>query len=812
MRATHLVAGISHDARHAARTLGRTPWFTAVAVLTLALGIAATTAIFSVINGVLLKPLPFDEPMQLVGIYERAPGINIPVVNQGAATFFTFRDHQRVFEDIGGWDRQQVSIVGRGEPERVEALAVTDATLPLLRVRPMLGRLFNPEDDRPNAPVRVILTYGYWQRKFAGDRDVLGQPLVVNGQAADIIGVLPASFRFLRTNPSVVLPLQPDRADMDGVSFRFQAVARLKPGVTLSDANADIARMIPLLNTIQGFPALRLEPNVRPLAADVIGSIGRVLWILMATVGGVMIIACANVANLFLVRAEGRQQELALRAALGGSRARIAGELLVESLLLGLGAGVVGLLLADAGLGLLKWLAPATLPRLDDIVIDPLVLLFTLAISLVSGVLFGLVPVLRLGEFSSGALKEGGRSGSEGRERHRTRNALAVAQVALALVLLIGSGLMIRTFVAMQRVHPGFVRPHEVQTFRVAIPGEIIEDNGQFARAHELMTERLKAVRGVASVGLSSHITMDGEDNGNPVAVEHVATPAGTFPPFRRLKTVAPGFFEAMGNPLVAGRTITWADIHQARRVVIVSEAFAREYWRTPVAALGRRIQFDDPIWYEIVGVSGNERDDGLNRPATAIVYWPILNEVYMPRTLAYAVRSSRVGDPDFLRELQQAVWSVNPNVPLAAVQTLDHIRDVSMAQTSFILVMLAIAATLALLLGAVGIYGVVAYVATRRTREIGIRLALGATARDVQRLLLRHGLRLTMIGIGAGLAVSLALTRVLSTLLFGVGPTDPVTYVAISALLAGIALMATWIPAFRASRLQPTAALRTIV
>ena len=811
MSHTKLVDGVGNDVRHAAHLLVRSPWFTAVSVLTLALGIGATTAIFSVLNGVLLKPLPFAEPERLVGIYQRAPGINVPVVNQGAATYFTYRDHQRVFEDIGGWDRQQISILGGGEPERVDALAVTDATLPLLRVQPILGRRFTREDDSPGTPVRVILTYGYWQRKFAGDRGVIGQSLIINGKPGEIVGVLPASFKFLQTNPTVLLPLQPDRADMDGVSFGFQAVARLKPGVSVADANADVARIIPLLNAIPGFPALRLEPNVRPLAADVIGNIGGVLWILMATVGGVLVIACANVANLFLVRAEGRHQELALRAALGASRARLARELLTESLLLGLAAGGVGVCLANAGLGVLRLMAPSTLPRIDEIDIDPRVLLFTLAVSLVTGLVFGLVPVFRLGGLDTGALKEGGRGGSDSRVRHRTRNALAVAQVAMALVLLIGSGLMIRTFMAMRQMHPGFERPSDVQTFRVAIPREIVDDDRQFARTHELIVERLKEVRGVASVGLSSHITMDGEDNGNPVAVEQVAVPAGTMPPFRRLKTVAPGFFETMGNPLVAGRAIAWADIHQARRVVVVSETFAREYWRSPADALGKRIQFDAPIWYEIIGVSGMERDDGLNFPATAIVYWPLLNEVYMPRTVAYAVRSSRVGDPNLMRELQQAVWSVNPNLPLAAVQTLGRIRDASMAQTSFVLVMLAIAATLALLLGVVGIYGVIAYVATRRTREIGIRLALGAHAGDVVQLLLRHGLLLTGIGIGAGVVISLGLTRLLSSLLFGVGPTDLVTYVSVSAGLAAIALLATWLPAFRASRLDPNTALRTV-
>jgi putative ABC transport system permease protein len=801
--------GFFQDLRYALRALAKTPSFTAVAVLTLALGIGATAAIFSVVYGVLLKPLTFDEPERLVAVYHRGPGLNIPVMNQGPATYFTYRDNQRAFEDIGAWDRDEVSITGRGEPEHVEALAVTAATLPLLRVRPILGRLFGEEDDRPGSPLGAVLTYGYWQRKFGGARDVLGQPIMIDGKPAVVLGVLPASFRFLRTDPELILPLQPDRAGMNGVSFGFQALARLKPNVTLADANADIARMIPLLNPIPGYAAIRLEPNVRPLVWNVTGDIGRVLWILFATVGGVLLIACANAANLFLVRAEGRQQELAVRASLGASRVHIARELVTESVLLGFAGGAVGLLFADAGLGLLRRLAPTTLPRVEEIGLDPAVLLFTAAISLVSGVAFGLVPVLRFGTPNPSALNEGGRRSSGGPARHRTRNILAVAQVAIALVLLVVSGLMIRTFVAMQQVQPGFVRAEEVQTFRVAIPDEIIDDNRQFARAHEQIAERLRQVPGVVSVGASSHITMDGEDNGNPVSVEHVQVPDGTYPPLRRLKTVAPGFFETMGNPLVAGRAITWTDIHQSRRVVVISDAMAREYWRSPADALGKRLRFDEDIWYDIVGVSGSERDDGLNRPATTIVYWPLLNEVYMPRTLAYAVRSGRVGAPGFMRELQQAVWSVNPNLPLAAVQTLDEIQASSMAQTSFVMVMLGIAASVALLLGVVGIYGVIAYLVTQRTREIGTRVALGAQARDVSWLFLRQGLVLTLTGIVLGIGMSALVTRILSGLLFGVRPIDPATYGAVAASLMAVALFATYLPARRATRVDPLVALR---
>jgi predicted permease len=804
MRRMNAILDFWKDIRHATRVLGRDPGFTVIAVLTLALGIGGTTAIFSVVYGVLLKPLPFPEPERLVGLYHRGPGVNLAVMNQGPATYFTYRDNQRAFEDIGAWDRQEVSITGRGEPERVQALAVTDATLSLLRVQPILGRVFSKEDDTPGSPLRAILTYGYWQRKFGGARDIIGQPLQIDGEPASVVGVLPASFKFLRTDSALLVPLQPNRGET--MSFGFQVLGRLKRGVSISEANADVARMIPLVEQVPGYVKFRLEPNVRPLIQDLVGSLGRrTLWILFGTVGIVLLIACANVANLFLVRAEGRQQELAVRAALGASRLRIARELLMESLIVAVAGGVVGLLFARAVVGLLRRLAPATAPRLDEIGIDPVVLLFTLAISLVTGLLFGLIPVLRFGTPSAATLKEGGRFASGAPSRQRIRNTLVVAEVAMALVLLIVSGLMIRTFVAMRQIQPGFERPEEVQTFRIEVPG----DQVKVTRTHDQIAQRLRQVPGIISVGLSSSITMDGEDNTNPLWVEHVHTSDGELPPLRRFKTFAPGYFQTMGNRLVAGREITWTDIYEARPVVVISEKLAREYWQDPAAALGKRVRGFRPTWYEIIGVVGNERDDGLNQPATAIVYWPMLNDVYRRRNIAYAVRSTRVGAPEFMRELQQAVWSVDPSLPLANVQTLDEIQAGSMTLTSFVMVMLALAAAVALLLGMVGIYGVIAYVAALRTREIGIRIALGAQTGDVRRLFLCHALLLTGAGIGLGIGVSLVLTRIMSSLLFGVGPIDPFTYAAVSAGLAAVALLGTWLPARRASSIDPIVALR---
>ena len=813
------------ELRLLARRLLKAPLFTVVSLITLAVGIGANAAIFSIVYGVLLKPLPFVEPDRLVGVWHTAPGMGVPLLNQSPSTYFTYRDQSRTFQDIGIWDTSTVSITGRGEPERVQALLVTHRTLPMLGVTPAAGRLFTPEDDSPGTPRRVVLTHGYWQRRFGGT-PVVGQSLNVDGRPLEIVGVLPASFMFLRADPQLVMPLQFDRAATFIGNFSYQGIARLKPGVTLEEANADVARMLPGIPdefplppgfTREMYDDLRVGPRVRPLAEDVIGDVGQVLWTLLATVGMVLIIACANVANLSLVRAEGRQQEFAVRTALGASRGRIARSLLSESMALGLAGGAIGILIARAGLALLGWLAPEGLPRLDEIEINGWVLLFTLTVSLGAGLLFGLVPVVRFGEPSVTALKEGGRSASEGPSRHRARNALVVGEIAIALVLLVVSGLMIRTFVALRAVDPGFTGPEQVQTFRVAVPEAVAADPDHAVRTHQQIAEAVARVPGVASVGMTSSITMDGFDSNDPVFVEHVTPEGGSMPPLRRYKWIAPGYFETMGNRVVAGRALTWEDAYERREVVMVSQALAREYFASPAEAIGRRVRNspNDP-WREIVGVAGDERDDGVNAPATTIVYWPLVmdrfwdQETFVYRNLAYVVRSPRTRSEGLMREIQQAVWSVNNSLPIANARSLEEIRSQSMAQTTFALTMLAIAAGVALLLGVVGIYGVIAYVAVQRTREIGVRMALGAQAADVRRLFLGHGLRLVAVGVVIGVAAALASTRLMSALLYGVGPMDPVTYVAVSLVLGAIALTATYLPARRAAGIDPIQALRT--
>lgn len=812
--------------RHALRRLFKSPVFALTALITVGAAIGANALIFSVVNGVLLKPLPFADPARLVGVWHLAPALMEGAMNQSPATYFTYRD-AGVFADMGMWDNSSATITGRGEPERIEVLLVTDGTLPILGVRPALGRGFTSEDDAPGSAETVVLSHKYWQRAFGGRADAIGQSVVVDGKPRQVIGVLPERFRFLRYNPEVVLPFRFNRAEVFVGNFSYQGLARLKPGTTIEQANANIARLIPGIPDHFRLPPgfsrpmyddIKLGPLVRPLEVDVVGDIGQVLWILLGTVSIVLLVACANVANLFLVRAEGRQQELAVRTALGASRRQVIGELMSEALALSFAGGALGLALAYGGIRLLVALNPSQLPRLDEIGLDPIVLVFTFGISLLAGLLFGLIPIGKYANPQLGtALKEGGRGSSEGRERHRARNSLVVAQVALALVLLVASGLMIRTFGAMRSVLPGFVEPEDVLTLRLSIPGALVKDPTHVAITHEQIIRRIEAIPGVVSVAAASSITMDGNDSNDPIFREDQPAPEGQMPPLRRFKWVSENHFRTMGNPLIAGRDITWADTHAKKPVAVISAKLAREFWGSPSAALGRRIRNSPKsLWREVIGVVGDERDDGATKAAPTIVYWPILMEdfwepgVFAQRSLGYLIRTPRLQSAGFLREVQQAVWAVNPNLPLARVETLEEIYNRSMAETAFALVILGIAAGVTLLLGLVGIYGVIAYIVSQRRREVGIRMALGARSGEVQRMFIGRGMVLTAIGLVVGVAASAGLMRLLAALLFGVSPFDPVTYGLVVVGLAAVAFVATWLPARQASGVDPMVALRS--
>ena len=806
------------------RSLGRAPAFTALALATLALGIGANAAIFSVVEGVLLRPLPYPRPDELVGVWHSAPGINIPRLESAPALYFTYLEEGRTFQGVGLWQEGAASVTGLAEPERVSLLHVTHATLPLLGVPPLLGRTFRAEEDvRGSAPV-VVLSYGYWQRRFGGDPAAVGRRLTIDGEAREIVGVMPREFRFLDEHAELYLPERFERAKVTLGGFSYNSVARLKPGVTIREADADVARMLKLaLERFDAPPGFskkmfeeaRIGPKLQPFKRDLLGDVDRVLWVLMATIGMVLLVACANVANLLLVRAEGRQQELAVRAALGASRRQLAREILAESVLLATLGGALGLGLAKGLVRLLVALAPANLPRLDQIGLDAPVLLFTLVVSLGAGVLLSLVPILKYagGRFAP-ALRSGGRSASASRERHRARNGLVVVQVALALVLLVSSGLMIRSFRALREVQPGFRHPEEIQTLRLSIPDKQVREPDAAARMQQAIQEKLAALPGVASVGLASSIPLDGGGWHDPIFAEDHAYAEGQIPPLRLFRFVSPGLFKTLGTPLAAGRDLTWSDAYDRAAVVMVSENLARELWGSPDAALGKRLrEGTKSAWREVVGVAADVRHDGLDQPAPAAVYFPILMKDFeaddVSRSLVYVVRTPRAGSESLLREIRAAVWSVNPELPLDSVRTLESLYERSMARTSFTMVMLALAGGMALVLGVVGIYGVISYAVSQRTREIGIRMALGARRDELTRMFVKQGLVLSAVGACCGLLVALALGRVMQALLFGVGAADPLTFALTAATLVAAAGAASYLPARRVADVDPVEALR---
>lgn len=809
------------------RRLVRAPMFTAIAILTLALGIGANTAVFSVLDGVLLKALPYPHPDQLIGVWLTAPGINITELTLSPSIYFTFRDENRTLQDVGLYTSDTASVTGNGEPEEVKSLDVTDGVIPILGIRPLLGRSFSRRDDSPGSPATLMLSCGYWQHRFGGDRAIIGRRLMIDGKAREVIGIMPRNFRFLDLEPALFEPFQFDRNKTFLGNFSFQGVARLKPGVTLAQANADAARMLPIANrnfppppgfSVKLFEQARISPTFRPFKRDLTGDIGSVLWVLMATIGIVLLIACANVANLLLVRVESRHMELLIRAALGASQGRIAGDLLFESLTLGVLGGAGGLLVAWGALRLLVAIAPAGLPRITEIGIDAPVLLFAFALSLLTGLLFGLVPVFKYAGVRLGTgLREGGRTLSQSRERHRARNTLVIVQVALALVLLISSGLMIRTFRALMQVQPGFTQPEKVQTLAVSIPEAQVPKPELVLQMQKDMLDKVRQIPGVASAALTSSIPMGQNSSNDVVFARDRLYQEGQIPPIRRYVYISPELGKTFGTPLIAGRDFTWTDIANKRPVTMISESFARDYWGSAAAALHKQIREgmkDDP-WHEIIGVIGDVHYDGANKKVSSVAYWPILMNNFqgekqrVQRTIYFVIRSNRTGSESFLNQIRQAIWSVNASVPVAEVRTLDQIYRKSMARTSFTLVMLAIAAGMALLLGVIGIYGVIAYSVSQRTREIGIRKALGAREQQLAGMFVRDGIRLASIGAVIGLVVAFGIMRLMSSLLFQVSPVDPLTYGGVSIGLLVTAALASYLPSRRAAAIDPAEALR---
>lgn len=812
------------------RRLLHAPMFTIITLITLAIGIGANTVIFGVVEGVLLKPLDYPHPEQLIGIWTKAPTITtMSDLNVSPSLYFIYREQNKTLEDIGAYNGDAVTITGIGQPEHIPGLDVTDGTLPLVGAKPILGRLFTRVDDQPNAQGTIILSYGYWKRRFGGSNSVIGRSITIDGKAREIIGVLPRGFQFLDyADAEVFLPMQWDRSKTKLGNFSYEAIARLKPGVTLNQANADLGRLIPIANhsfpAPEGFPVslfdkANIQSNIHPLKKDVVGDIGNVLWVLMGSIAIVLLVACANVANLLLVRAEGRRQEIAIRSALGADRRTLALGLLLESFVLSCTGALIGLALAYAGLRILVAAAPIGLPRLNEIGLDVNVLLFTLGLTLFVSFVTGMLPVLKFSSVSlNTGLREGSRALSQSREHHRARKTLVVVQVALALVLLICSGLMIRTFRALANVSPGFADPASLETFRIYIPESQIPETQRenVLRMQQAIRDRLAAIPGVASVVLSTKVPMDYDTRMDPVYAEDHTYKEGELAPLRRFKYVSPGFFSTLGTPLVAGRDFTWDETYQKRPVAIFSENTAREFWGSATAAIGKRVRVgstDD--WREVVGVAANIYDDGVSKEPPTSVYWPLFLSNFegqkedVMRGASFVLRSPRAGSSTFLNQIQQAVWSINPDLPLANATTVEVLYKKSMARTSFMLVMLCIAGGMALLLGIVGIYGVISYAVSQRTREIGIRMALGARKEALTGMFVRQGLVLTAVGVAFGVATAFATMRFMSSILFRVSPIDPWTYFLATAAVIAIAWIACYLPSRRAAQVDPVNALR---
>ena len=820
------------DIKHVCRRLARSPGFAITVVLTLAIGIGANTAVFSVLNSVLLRPLPYPEPEQLVSLRLNAPGAAgltdfRDELRLSPSMYLTFSAHNKSFQSLGVWQSGTASITGIARPEQVNTVLITDGILETLDVPAVAGQWLTAADQDPHGARRVMLSYGYWQRRFGGDPGVVGRTIIVDSQSRVIAGVMPRGFKMVNNDFDLLAPLAFDPVKQLLAGFGYHGIGRLRPGVTIAQADADVARLLNVwMDTWTNGPGAdphfyltwKITPALLPLKEQVVGGIGNVLWVVMTTIGIVMLIACTNVANLLLVRADGRQQELAVRAALGAGRWRIARELLMESVTLGLLGGAVGVGVAYAGVRLLTAIGPQNLPRLSEISLDGLSFAFTLILSVLSGLLFGLIPVLRYAPSRQAVPLLGAmRTASVSRERQRGRNLLVMAQVAMALVLLISAVLMIRTFYAMRNVDPGFSDPTSLQVMRITIPDTLVRDPQTVLRIQNSIQDELAAIPGVSSVGFAASAPMSGaEPNWDAIYIEG-KNYDGENAPMRLYNYVSPGYFHTTGTRLVAGRDFTWTDIYGLRPVGMVSESLARELWGSPNAAIGKRFrEFSTMPLHEVIGVVQDVRDNGVDQISPATVYWPsMMHDLFGPgsldtrRSVYFALRSSRAGTQYFITEMQRAVWSINTNLPLADISTMQEIYSQSMERTSFTLVMLAIAGVMALALGILGIYGVISYAVSQRTREIGIRMALGAKKSELAWMFVRSALVLTGVGTVVGLGTAAALVRLMRTLLFGISPLDPITFAAVPIVLVAAAALASYLPARRTAAVDPVEALR---
>ncbi len=811
-----------HDLRFALRTLGRTPAFTALAVATLGLGIGATTTIFTVVNGVLLRPLPYHEPERLANIWnDLGEGAqSLPAVS--ALDFRDYREQSRAFAGFAAASgpsvvRMRGNLTGDGDPERVDLSPVTANFFPLFGVTPQLGRNFTADEERPNGPRVAILSHRLWQRRYGGDPAMVGRTVAIDGIDHVVVGVLPAAFRlllpaeaFLVTDAEVWTPLQYDYGLAPPRNFTgFTVFGRLAPGRTWAEAQAEMDGIAARLRDEHPVHAAsNLRIRVVPLHQDVVKQARPALVVLMGAVILVLVIACANVANLLLTRGTAREGELALRAALGAGRAALLRQLLAEGGLIAAAGGALGLGLTSWAMAILRTLRPANLPRLAEVRMDATVLGFALVVSIATVLVFALLPALRATRVDPhSALQQGVRAGG-GRERQRVRDALIIAEVALSVVLLVGAGLLLRSFLALQGVRPGF-EAGDVLTFRLALPPIRYPDDRSQLEFHRRLEERLRSLPGVGAVGQISRLPLSGSGTLQPFAFnEETARNWESVTADERI--VSEGFLDAVDGRLLAGRWFTRQDAGDAPPVAIVDETLARMAWPDG-NAVGRRLQVQptgsENPYVEIVGVVKHLRLNDLARPTLPQIYWPIGQSA--PATIAYAIESG--GDPAALGPaVRRAVAELDPDLPVSDLVPMSGYLSANAAQRRFSLVLMSALGGIALLLAAVGVFGVISYSVSQRTREFGIRLALGEDPRQTRRSVVLGGMRVVSLSIGLGLTAALIGSRWISGLLYQVRPADPATFALIALLLAAVALVATYLPARRATRVDPALALRS--
>jgi putative ABC transport system permease protein len=806
------------DLRYSLRRLAKSPAFSAIVVLTLALGIGANTAIFSAVNAILLSPLPYFEPERLVTVEHLYPslGLEAPVSPAG---FLDYQKQGRTFESMAvetGW---AANLTGVGDPVRLQGARVTGGFFSTLQVPALAGRTLRRGEDTPGSEHVVVLGYGVWQRLFGGDRSVVGRTLTLNGESYQVVGVMPREFRdFFNREVEIWAPLvfRPEQlADEQRTHEFLNLIARLRDGIVLADAQAEMRSVAERLKRqyVDTY-AQDWSLGVTPLTDQATGNIRPALLILLGAVGFVLLIACANVANLLLARAAARGREIAIRSALGASRDRLVRQLLTESVILSLAGGAMGLVLAYWGVRSLVAINAGNLPRAEEIRVDVVVAIFTLAVSLLAGLLFGLAPALHAARPDLGStLKEAARGAAGDRGGHAVRRMLVVAETALALTLLTGAGLLIKSFARLQGVDPGFA-PEHLLTFNLALPQARYASDRQQVMLFDRVLPALAGVPGVQAVGATSVLPFGGNWSTASFEIEGYEVPENQPAPWGDVRIVSPGFFQTLRIPVLRGRTLTEQDRDGTPLVAVIDEEFVRRYWpyENP---LGKRFTFGPPEgvadtaareWIEVVGVVGHTKHEGLDAETRLQLYLSY-RQAPVP-FLALAARTA--GDPErWVNPLRQAVRAIDPDLPISNVRTMDELLELSVGQRKLSMMLLSLFSGIALLLASIGIYGVMSYSVSQRSRELGVRIALGAGRADVLRLVLRQGMSVALMGIAIGLGAALLLTRLIESQLFGVTAGDPLTFLSVALLLGGTALAANLVPAVRAMRVDPAVVLR---